>query len=390
MIEAIRLDPFIDAAGKPQVGMVRAMTDEYGSDYDIRNRLVFLTNEDVSEFYQKRRREVFTEAGTEWRQGELVAGELEGERVFRFGGEWLGCCYIIDEAHEFFPSRALASNSQMAKLLIGWASQQRRIGDDCVFITQVPGNVSKQLRDLAQQNVHHINHKFRSVGWFRQPDVITYAVYGSTPPSSGEEPMRKGMLRVKRSFVYACYDTAAGVGVAAASQADIGQKARGLHWSWWIGFAVVACLACVGVMRGCNAGLKKAMTGGARVKTGVPGVVARRLPDPAYLDISNRLSAIMQARATAQPVLAKVPAEAPLARVKEIGLVAMSKAVVDGVPEWVGLGTDGVTRRFRHVVELGLEGVECDGHFYPWRRAEDVRKEAAVEPRPVKLSKKLD
>jgi len=266
-------------------------------------------------------------------------------------------------------------------LTTGWASQQRRVGDDTILITQVPGNVSKRLRDLSQECVHHINHKFRSFGWFRQPDVISFAVYGQTPPGNGEEPMRRAKLTYSRKFVYSCYDTAAGVGVASATNADIGQKAKGLHWAWWPGFAVVACVACLGLMYGCKQGLKAVAMSQLKPSKASLGIRTNQVAAPVQV-VTNRLLQVGgHLRATNSVIGIAAGNVAPVVpRGPELGISALTRGTAGNFATM----TDGSIRKFNEVVDLG-EGFAADGRFYPARQPdlESGRRGVYVERAPI-------
>lgn len=253
---AFKLHPWIDVKGVARRGMLDALKRKFGDTFDAEQRIIFLTHEEVLQFFQKRARWVE-------RDGERIVevGMLEpsADGRFKFDGKWPGAYYVIDELHEYFPAKDW---SKLSKLTLGWLSQQRRCGDDAKVISQYMEQVAKPFRLLCQNCYHHINHKFRRVALFRQPDIISYRVYTSTPPAPGETPMHTGKLNYNREFIHDCYDTAAGVGVSGASTADIGQRARGLHWSWWPAFALVCAVAVIGLMRGCDRVLRSALTAG--------------------------------------------------------------------------------------------------------------------------------
>lgn len=111
-------------------------------------------------------------------------------------------------------------------------------------------NVNKQLRSVCQECVSMVNHRHLSMAIFRQPSVISYAKYQTTPPKEGEHWLSRDQFRYNKDEIYGAYDTAAGVGVAGRG-ADVKERAKGLHWAWipvfvfaflfaiWYGFGVL-------------------------------------------------------------------------------------------------------------------------------------------------------
>lgn len=220
---AIRMDPWVDGKGVARSGLERSLQDKFGDTFDCRQRICLIDDDEVKRFYAVRPTIV------EGRQVKQVLSEEEDGRFrLKVGAGFEGVAYFIDEAHEFFSAREWAKTG---KEVLSWASQQRRAGDDCWFLSQVVNNVEKQLRGVSQQCYWVTNHRLASLGVFRQPDVISYRLFSSTPPAPTEMSLRKGIVRYDKEFVHALYDTAAGVGVTGRG-ADIGQRAKGLHWSF--------------------------------------------------------------------------------------------------------------------------------------------------------------
>jgi len=289
---AIRLDPWVDGAGVPRAGLCRAMMDKYGDNFDARDRVVLLTDEQVKRFYAVRPRMV-----DGFREVRTLPPEADGRFRLNHAAGDEGVCYFVDEAHEFFSARDWAKTG---KEVLSWASQQRRAGDDAWFVTQVVGNVEKQLRGVSQQCVLVVNHRLQSLGFFRQPDIISARWYSSTPPSGTESPLRKEVVKYDREFIHGIYDTAAGVGVSGKG-ADIKQRAKGLHWSAVVFFvAGLFALVYFGA-----AGIRKAV--GA--VTQIPSA-PRQITDSAPVAVPQ-LAAI----AASAPVLPPVVPQAPSADV---------------------------------------------------------------------------
>lgn len=237
---ALRLHPWVDAGGVARRGLLRTLIDRYGEDFGAEERIIFLTPEECRHFW--RVRAVRSSPGGPW---EKVVLPLPPDGRFHFDGQYSGCFYVLDEAHEFLPGQTVEKEDMAtSKEILSWASQQRRAGDDAYLISQVVVNVSKKVRAVSQDCYWMTNHAKRVMGWFKQPDVWSYRLYASTPPAQGEEHLRKEYVRLNREDVYGMYDTVAGASVA-GGKGDIGDRAKGLPW-WSVPAAGVAvCLAFV-------------------------------------------------------------------------------------------------------------------------------------------------
>lgn len=226
---AIKLHPWIDGKGKPQKGLLAYLNEKYGQTFDAERRIYLLRDEECSRFWAIR--------------PQVPSDESEPVRIdvvprsdmWRFdANKYPGCCYVIDEADVYFPSASLDSKRYSCEdpEAIQWAKQAGRGGDDWLFISQNLVWVSTRLRGTAQECWLMTNMVHERWGFVRKPDKIRFEIYCRTPPAPGEESMSKGMLTYDREGIDGCYNTAAGVGVRGNAPADIGQKAKGLHWSW--------------------------------------------------------------------------------------------------------------------------------------------------------------
>lgn len=153
------------------------------------------------------------------------------------------CHYLIDEAHEFFGAEDWA---HLAKGHRSWASQNRRAGDEADLGTQVPGNVAKPFRKLATECHVLINHAKLTWLFIKQPDKISYRVYATTEWTPTDSVLRAGVLLKAKRYIEG-YNSAKGAGVSGAA-ADLGEKAKGLHWA-----AVPPLLLCLLLVAGCGA-----------------------------------------------------------------------------------------------------------------------------------------
>lgn len=229
---AIRLHPWIDGSGVPREGLKAVLQRLYHQDYDVEKRVHLLQDEQVKTFFMYRWRINYQGDVEQWQPVE------KGDNRFRVEGAW-GCFYIIDEVHEFFGTRNWKETGSLA---LSWASQSRRSGDDAILISQACENVDVALRRVSQECIWVINHRHLAASIFRQPDMITFGKYAQTPPKKGDSCLHRGRLKYDKRDIFSSYDTAAGVGVAGKG-ADIGKRARGLHWAWFPLFGLGALLA---------------------------------------------------------------------------------------------------------------------------------------------------
>jgi len=184
---AIELHPWVDGGGVPRLGLLQSLQKEFGSTFDAEDRLYLLSDEQVKRFYAWRPE---VDDGV-IRFRELPLDGPQRQARFKLTKGVPGVAYFIDEAHEFFASRDW---QETGKETLSWASQQRRAGDDAWLLTQVVGNVEKQLRGVSQECVWLVNHRLQSLAMFRQPDMLSYRVFSSTPPAPSEHWLTAGKV----------------------------------------------------------------------------------------------------------------------------------------------------------------------------------------------------
>lgn len=354
---AVEMIPWVDGGGVARKGLREGVLAKYGEDYDCERRVVLLDDEQVHRFYAVRPR--LKETG----DVEVITIPPSPDGRFRFsaGVEGLsGCAYFIDEAHEFFAARDWAKTG---KEVLSWASQQRRAGDDAWFLTQVIGNVEKQLRGVSQECYWMTNHRLARLGMFRQPDMLSYKLFSSTPPTGNEAPLAKGRVQCDRQFIYGTYNTAKGVGVA-GRQADIGVRAKGLHWSWIIGFIALASVGVMAANKGVQFGIRKGLSISVPKASG--GEAAATKPNQFGL---QNLMPMAPIRPPAQPVIVPTPPTPdPKSHARPPAwVVAMTTSEEPGRP---GRGSIGLIMSNGFQVhgtnwQRIEQGWLVDGHIYP-------------------------
>lgn len=265
---AIELHPWVDGKGVAHRGLLRTLKDEYGETFDAERRIYFLKHEEVKRFYAIRPR--IPKEESEPREVLIVP---KGDAWFFDGNKYRGVDYVIDEAHVYFPSQSV--NAKAASLedpeLLQWATQAGREGDEAFFLSQNLVWISVRLRGTMQECWWLENHAHLSWSMFRRPDRITRQVYSSTPPKDGEMPMRTETLFYDKASINGIYDTGKGVGVSGEVEADIGQRAKGLHWGFIpagiVGMGVVALLLLWGFKGVVTAAFHKQQSGARAAAT---------------------------------------------------------------------------------------------------------------------------
>lgn len=242
---ALRLHPWVDGRGVARKGLLRVLKDTYGSDFEAELRIVLLSVEQTEQFFLYGRSQV--PAAYQNESGKFVCMP---ER---------GVAFFIDELHEFMPAKDWEKH---AGLTLSWMTQHRRAGDDAWVISQHPLLVANNFRRLCQECISMQNRKFRRFFAWRQPDVLSFSVYQSTPPKDSEPAMYSDYIKGSRARIYECYDTAAGVGVTGAA-ADVQTKPTGLpFWTMWVALGVILLL-CAGLWAGCTKMISAAIRGHA-------------------------------------------------------------------------------------------------------------------------------
>jgi hypothetical protein len=293
--------------------------ERFGEDYDLRKRLVVLTSAQAARFWEyygqtadspkytppeeltgrdlkqnpdglwewtplriKERIEIFDTA-TDGKQGEPVRHLDYAER----GDNHPGCLVIIDECQVFWNSRKWARNGEDCTYYI---SQERKLGDDQVLMTQNIDLVDKQLRVMGQEYVVCINHRKNKFGMFggifRAPAIFTRHHYLQLPKGM-EEPIESRTFTLDKDGVASWYRTAAGVGIVASvdSEADKGKKQGGLSLVWLVPLAALFVWGVFAVSAKAPALFTSAVSGKEPVNKTVAGVVPS--PVVAHKKVTN-------------------------------------------------------------------------------------------------------
>jgi hypothetical protein len=278
---AIRVEPWVNGAGQPMLGLRAYLLKKHGKDFGVKHRVFVLPDEECSSFFLWRA--VGVNGETHLEKAEAVTLPLKdgGVKIVEFKTE-LGLrsgpvMYVIDEAWKFWRAR---NWQQTGEGLEFYNAQHRKFGDDVLIVTQHTKQVDPAIHRVAQDFWVVKNHSKMSIGAFRQPDVFSVSIYDQAPTGAMIEPMTRKVFRLDKKGLAQTYDTAAGIGLSAGMTADLNARKKGLPW--WVLLLAVIGLALLGgqLHKMVGWGASKALFGGGKpavnkpVNAASPGVAA--------------------------------------------------------------------------------------------------------------------
>jgi len=128
-----------------------------------------------------------------------------------------------------------------AEALTFYNSQHRKLGDDCIFVTQFLKLIEVRVRGFAE--LFHVFRNFAGANlWtvFQMPKRMRELVYAVEPGGAGVHPDFE-VWRPLDLEKASCYDTTGGVGVSGGRKPEE-RLARGLALPWWVVFLGIAAL----------------------------------------------------------------------------------------------------------------------------------------------------
>lgn len=332
-------------------------------DIHVRDRIRLLDHEEVFRFFLIRGQSL--ELPMPKTADGVIDWKLSQEDEEAAGGVF----YIIDEAHNYFPTKApIAEDSPMFK----WASQHRKLKDYCYFVTQSVENMHVKVRRLGQLYNYIRNLRKETFRGFRRGDGFQRCGYLSIPTGRRDEDYAivNEKFRLDVKGLASCYHTAGGVGVSGAGVADGGFQKKGLHMRWLYAFAGGAVLLIIGLFLllpwlGGKAGgavVEHAVGSGHKAEPSVAPAVG--LASAPALAASMLAPAPAHAPAVAAPV-APLPSFAPAyGEVYPVGYVVRGRKVTVQM-------SDGTTRTDRDAEVSAVErnSVTIDGRKLFFRAA---------------------
>jgi len=223
----VRFDPWKNGVKQWMCGLCDYLLEEYGKDFDARQRITILDDDQCFYFYRYRGGGV--ELELKYEDGK--ATELKTDKITG------GVLYIIDETWKFFGSRNWTKTAAAA---LFYFSQSRKTGDDVIFLTQNVKQLDSALRELMNQWTVIVNGASLLLGPFQRAPLVTYKVYGEIPVR-GATPMHTFKRKIDKKGLAQCYDTSAGVSISGRFAADINKKRKGLPW--WLLWPAVCLVA---------------------------------------------------------------------------------------------------------------------------------------------------
>lgn len=240
---ALRIEPWIRKVSKrgtvvykPEIGLRNYLLSKYGKDFDCTKRIKLLMDDQTREFFLHRRNcENFIELKPQ-RDSNGRCIEFDTAPALQNGGVF----YVIDEAWRDFGSRDWQNTG---KGVLFYAAQHRKLGDDWLIVTQHTKQIETALRQVAQDYWVCTNHSKLKMGFFRQPDIFSVAIYDQAPTGAALQPMERKVFKLDKAGLGGCYDTAAGVGVSGFASADLNERKTGLPW--WVSILMIIAMGYV-------------------------------------------------------------------------------------------------------------------------------------------------
>jgi len=237
---AIRLGPWVNAAGSPQAGFMAYLQRKYGQTFDVERRLFLITDEQCGEFFRYRpdlAKGVLVECPVTEKDKNGACVAYDTSAAVQLGG----VVYLIDEGWKFWGAREWATNGKGA---LFYCAQHRKFGDDFLICTQNTKQIDTQMRMLAQDYHQIRNHGKERLGIFRQPGVFSVSIFAE-PPTGASVPQARTVFRLDAAGIGGSYDTSAGVGLTGKAVADLGERKKGIHWAFIAAALVVLAVVCV-------------------------------------------------------------------------------------------------------------------------------------------------
>lgn len=251
----LKLDPWVNGNGQPQMGLVAYLENKYGWDCNVRQRLLVVPPEELSrtmflyrrnkdkmgqvspnisdpDWWQKAQIYGWTKLADVRHEGKTIAFDTTGLDLFN------PCLVVTDEAWKFYP----AKNTPDTECVEFYGRQQRKMRDEWWLVTQHHDDLHCVFARISQDHTVVRNHGMERLGIFRQPGVFHTQEYQEVP-KRGARVFRETAFRLDRTGMAQTYDTSAGVGMAGGLAADIGTAKKGLHIAWLVLFILLGIIA---------------------------------------------------------------------------------------------------------------------------------------------------
>lgn len=302
---------------RSEIGFAAYLQETYGEDCGVWDRLHVISDEDFKEFYLWRVDQagnLIKIAHTRDDKGKVVDFDKEAFAATQ------ACCYVMDETWKFLWAR---NWQDCSKAFLYYAAQHRHAGDDLWLLAQNEGQIDKAARELAQEWHSLVNHRYRKLWMFKQPDRISVVVSNESPKARvSSVASSPSIIKFDKRGVGGSYDTAGGMGVAGMG-GDIEHKTKGVPF-WLFPLAILAIAAVVIILaKGAGWTTGKLLTGtlGKSTKSAITNSppTAPRSSLPFGLQIPTSSPAVATPEKPAPPLRML-----GYARVKDIWYVALN------------------------------------------------------------------
>lgn len=269
---ALRLHPWVNGKGKPQLGLLAYLKREFGQTFNAEKRIFLLSDDEMSKFFLYRAIPK-GDGGFELKQAKGITRTMkDGTIIYEsFDTSLLNtpgtqCVYLSDEAWKYWGSRNWQCTGEG---VLFYSCQGGKLGDDWWIATQHTKQVDLALRNVAQDFWKCRNRAYLKLGFFRQPKKIVASQYEEPPTGTNQESMDKVTFAVDVDGMAQCYDTTQGVGIAGGLAGDVGRAVKGLPWQmiYVLGIAFLA-LFWFGLNRGLAFFMGKATPSGVLAEAG--------------------------------------------------------------------------------------------------------------------------
>jgi len=227
-----------------KINHLQSYLDSLGAKVHVMSRVRLLERDEVMQFYRIRNAHGLAMDVTMERKNGVMWPTIDYDASQ--DDDWAagGVLYIIDEVHNFW-NRKMKLEEDSPEF--AWASQHRKLKDQCWFVTQSIENVHVMMRRLGARFLYCRADFKRKFKGFRVGGGFVVTEYPSIA-TPGSEPIDQFPMEFDTVGLGSCYSTAAGVGVSAKGNADGGSKVKGLPlWTVWIMLTVIV-VAVVGVL----------------------------------------------------------------------------------------------------------------------------------------------
>lgn len=361
----LRLDPWVNGQGKPQIGFKAYMKGKGIDEFDWGRVKVVESVDDLWDLFMHRRD---GETGEWFKMSSTHADEKGKPDRFDPNEALARKCQpnliVTDEAWICYPNNGGWSR---APLIPFYARQSRKLRDEWYIVTQHPTDVDSVIWNITQDFIVCRNHGMERMGIFRQPAMFRTITYLTNPAKGSAIRSHESYKRLDAAGLCQCYDTTAGVGFSGGFAGDAGQKRKGVHMGWLIGVIVLGVAVLALVPKYLGSGAAKYLGGQMEVKDGVAWAGLKKTNVVATAAVGAAVGAAVV------PAVDGAPKETTASDLYCVGYFVNGKAVSVFMSDGETIASES-----GRVTQVTKTSVVVDGLRYPVRMA--VKPSAASSP----------